>query len=78
MASHLFSMLARVGLDIACTWRDWCWTHRAGSVFDALRDAVAVMIEDVELLALRSEERSMLGRVGSCQTGLERKGWKNQ
>ena len=59
MSSHRFSMLARVGLEMAWAWRD-CWSWQATGA--ALGRAVRVAVDDMaaaELEARMIDERSM-------------------
>ena len=65
MSSHRFSMLASVGLEMACAWRTCCCAvQTAGAArwtLTACRDADEGMREAELLVARITEERSMAG-----------------
>jgi hypothetical protein len=60
MSSHRFSMLARVGLEMACAWRVcWIWQTAEAARGTAVRVAVEGMTIAELLAALAREERNM-------------------
>lgn len=60
MSSHRFSMLARVGLEMACAWRVcWSWQATGAALGRAVRVATEGMTEAELLGALVRDERSM-------------------